>query len=128
MIIYKVEKEKSKKDREVSKKDNKEDDKSRDRKKRKEKEDSVIDDGNSDIKSAKSKIKAGARVGEEIKLNYSQLQDAQNQNINDSDQQIPEEKRCYYHQLPLFFYCESCEEPICEQCTQLGPHNNQVKT
>ncbi len=40
----------------------------------------------------------------------------------------PEPKRnCVHHQKDLVLYCESCEEPICDQCSTLGPHNNQVK-
>jgi palmitoyltransferase len=38
-----------------------------------------------------------------------------------------EEKLCYHHHnQKLVYYCESCEEPICQQCTTLGPHNNQL--
>jgi palmitoyltransferase len=39
----------------------------------------------------------------------------------------PEPKRsCIHHQKDLILYCESCEEPICDQCSTLGPHNNQL--
>jgi hypothetical protein len=33
-------------------------------------------------------------------------------------------KNCVHHELSLNLFCESCEEPICRQCTILGPHNN----
>lgn len=26
----------------------------------------------------------------------------------------------------MLLYCQSCEEPICELCTRLGPHNTQT--
>jgi palmitoyltransferase len=38
----------------------------------------------------------------------------------------PREKFCVHHTSSLVFYCESCEEPICQNCTILGPHNNQL--
>ena len=36
------------------------------------------------------------------------------------------EKECFHHRQKLTNFCETCEEPICEQCVVLGPHNNQV--
>jgi hypothetical protein len=36
------------------------------------------------------------------------------------------EKICIHHGQALMFFCETCEEPICNQCAILGPHNNQV--
>ena len=38
----------------------------------------------------------------------------------------PNIKNCHHHRLPLQIYCESCQEPICRNCSLLGPHNNQV--
>ena len=35
-------------------------------------------------------------------------------------------KLCYHHGNPLKFYCESCEEPICQECHLIGPHNNKL--
>lgn len=33
---------------------------------------------------------------------------------------------CSHHGLVLEIYCDSCEEPICQQCIIMGPHNTQV--
>lgn len=33
---------------------------------------------------------------------------------------------CYNHNLALKFFCTSCEEPICDKCQVLGPHNNKL--
>ncbi|KAL4468003.1 hypothetical protein ABPG72_015873 [Tetrahymena utriculariae] len=35
-------------------------------------------------------------------------------------------KICVHHGTDLVYFCESCEEPICRNCTKLGPHNNQL--
>ena len=35
-------------------------------------------------------------------------------------------KMCYHHNMPLKFYCESCEEPICQECQIIGPHNTKL--
>ena len=33
-------------------------------------------------------------------------------------------KLCYHHQQhPLNYYCDTCNEPICNQCQIIGPHN-----
>ena len=34
--------------------------------------------------------------------------------------------KCYHHNLPLKFFCESCQEPICLNCKTFGPHNNPL--
>lgn len=36
------------------------------------------------------------------------------------------EKVCFLHGQKLVYFCETCEEPICDKCILLGPHNNQV--
>lgn len=33
---------------------------------------------------------------------------------------------CYHHNLPLRLYCESCDEPVCQNCQVMGPHNTQL--
>ena len=38
---------------------------------------------------------------------------------------IPE-RNCVHHGRPLRFYCEACEEPICEDCQFSGPHNTEL--
>ncbi len=35
-------------------------------------------------------------------------------------------KLCYHHNNILKLYCESCEEPICNECQFIGPHNNKL--
>lgn len=31
-----------------------------------------------------------------------------------------------HHGLRLDIFCESCDEPVCKDCSVVGPHNNQV--
>jgi len=31
---------------------------------------------------------------------------------------------CFHHNLQIKFFCESCQEPICSECKNFGPHNN----
>ena len=33
---------------------------------------------------------------------------------------------CYHHNIPLRYYCESCDEPICNLCQKQGPHNTSL--
>ena len=33
---------------------------------------------------------------------------------------------CYHHSIPLRYYCESCDEPVCNLCQQQGPHNTSL--
>lgn len=35
-------------------------------------------------------------------------------------------KLCFNHNLKLELYCETCEEPICNDCYELGPHNTKL--
>jgi hypothetical protein len=35
-------------------------------------------------------------------------------------------KLCYNHSNKLNLYCETCEEPICSDCFNLGPHNTRL--
>ena len=35
-------------------------------------------------------------------------------------------KLCYNHNSPLKYFCETCEEPICQECQILGPHNGKI--
>ena len=34
--------------------------------------------------------------------------------------------KCYRHNIPLRYYCESCDEPVCNLCQQQGPHNTSL--
>lgn len=38
----------------------------------------------------------------------------------------PPARHCIHHNVPFQYFCETCEEPICQQCTVLGPHNTQL--
>ena len=35
-------------------------------------------------------------------------------------------KLCLHHNSPLKFFCETCEEPVCQECQLQGPHNNKL--
>jgi hypothetical protein len=35
-------------------------------------------------------------------------------------------KKCFLHQQQLRYFCDSCEELICYDCTVMGPHNTQL--
>ncbi|MCQ2819700.1 MAG: hypothetical protein MJ252_20740 [archaeon] len=35
-------------------------------------------------------------------------------------------KYCFHHNAPLRLFCETCEEPICQECQFVGPHNNKL--
>ena len=37
-------------------------------------------------------------------------------------------KLCLHHNQTLSFYCSSCDEAICKECQQLGPHNTKYHT
>ena len=37
------------------------------------------------------------------------------------------QKNCYLHKDQILkLFCESCEEPICQECHMIGPHNNKL--
>lgn len=39
----------------------------------------------------------------------------------------PTSKTCFLHNNELIqYFCESCEEPICQKCQMIGPHNNKL--
>ena len=33
---------------------------------------------------------------------------------------------CIHHKLPLKLFCDSCNEPICEECKVIGPHETKL--
>ena len=39
---------------------------------------------------------------------------------------MPGSEVCFFHSQAIRFYCDSCEEPICYDCTIMGPHNTQL--
>ena len=39
----------------------------------------------------------------------------------------PTSKTCFLHiNDSIQYFCESCEEPICQKCQMIGPHNNKL--
>ena len=39
----------------------------------------------------------------------------------------PTSKTCFLHNNEsIQYFCESCEEPICQKCQMIGPHNNKL--
>ena len=45
------------------------------------------------------------------------------QNTQNELDYIKIKKLCYHHQHPLILYCDTCDEPICNECQIIGPHN-----
>lgn len=39
---------------------------------------------------------------------------------------VDRKKMCLLHKQPLRYFCVSCEELICYECTVMGPHNTQL--
>ena len=39
---------------------------------------------------------------------------------------LDRKKNCVLHGKPLRYFCDSCEELICYDCTVMGPHNTQL--
>lgn len=39
---------------------------------------------------------------------------------------LDRKKICLLHKQPLRYYCDSCDELICYDCTVMGPHNTQL--
>lgn len=35
-------------------------------------------------------------------------------------------KICMLHSKPLLYFCDTCEELLCSDCTTMGPHNTQL--
>ena len=36
---------------------------------------------------------------------------------------VSQSKTCMLHGKPLRYFCESCDELVCYDCTVMGPHN-----
>lgn len=34
--------------------------------------------------------------------------------------------RCQQHELPFSLFCDRCDEPVCDQCSVVGPHNSSI--
>ena len=39
---------------------------------------------------------------------------------------VAQSKTCMLHGKPLRYFCDSCEELVCYDCTVMGPHNTQL--
>jgi len=39
---------------------------------------------------------------------------------------VTQSKTCMLHSKPLRYFCDSCEELLCYDCTVMGPHNTQL--
>lgn len=39
---------------------------------------------------------------------------------------VPTEPQCAYHMKTLTYFCENADEPICYDCTIMGPYNTQL--
>jgi len=42
------------------------------------------------------------------------------------NQHVTQSKTCMLHNKPLRYFCDSCEELLCYDCTVMGPHNTQL--
>ena len=60
--------------------------------------------------------------------NRKQLNSVHNNNISNSNiLNITSNKTCFLHvNEQIKYFCESCEEPICQKCQMIGPHNNKL--
>ena len=39
---------------------------------------------------------------------------------------VTQSKTCMLHDKPIRYFCDSCEELLCYDCTVMGPHNTQL--
>ena len=46
--------------------------------------------------------------------------------FNTFNPQGAEKRTCTLHGKPLLYFCDSCEELLCYDCTVMGPHNTQL--
>ena len=50
-----------------------------------------------------------------------------NNNTNNTILSSTSSKTCFLHaNEQIQYFCESCEEPICQKCQMIGPHNNKL--
>ncbi|KAL4433153.1 hypothetical protein ABPG74_010848 [Tetrahymena malaccensis] len=122
------EKDKSK-DAKDSKDKKKSSDKSVDKKEKDSKKDSKSDKSVDTKKSKKEGDKKAVKIDEAPSKAEIQIQEPpaiQQRQLVEIPVVQPEERLCIRHKLPLKYFCETSEEPVCEQCTIQGPHNNQL--
>lgn len=59
----------------------------------------------------------------QLHSNINNINNASNSNIFSSTAN----KNCFLHtEEQIQYFCESCEEPICQKCQMIGPHNNKL--
>ena len=59
--------------------------------------------------------------------NRKQLNTGNNNISNSNILNITPNKTCFLHvNEQIQYFCESCEEPICQKCQIIGPHNNKL--
>lgn len=91
------------------------------------------DDKPKDKKDEKSKSKDPKKGGDTSTKGAGSKKGLDQSEIPPTDRSVPVQPEsdrpqpvCMTHGKPLPIYCTSCEEPICEDCATIGPHNNQV--
>jgi hypothetical protein len=92
------------------------------------------DDKGKDKKDEKSKSKDPKKGGDAPAKGAGSKKALDQSEIPPTDRSVPElpgqdrpQPVCMTHGKHLIMYCTSCEEPICEDCSTVGPHNNQVE-
>ena len=80
-------------------------------------------------KKSKSKDKKSKKKEDKSKESKGKISSRKSEpKVNDENApKVGGEFVCVQHNSNLIYFCESCEEPVCQLCTTLGPHNNQVK-
>ena len=59
--------------------------------------------------------------------NIKQLNAMNNSTNNNNIFLLSINKTCFLHSNEeIQYFCESCEEPICQKCQMIGPHNNKL--
>jgi len=99
-------------------------DKNKDKEKEKEKEKKSSKD--KEKKKTEDEAPASSRNLEKSKTKGTLALSAAEEEPAENAEDSKKNKTCIHHQQELVLYCESCEEPICEKCSILGPHNNQL--
>jgi len=78
-------------------------------------------------KSAKKSAKKGSRKTSKSKTPRKKSVDAAPKPI-EAPIIVPEPPKnlCVYHSKPISYFCENADEPICFDCTVMGPYNTQL--
>jgi len=75
--------------------------------------------------SKEEPVVGGAPVGDGVNVGLPNLNQGYDMTAAGSIMQDNNmrKKMCLLHKQPLRYFCESCEELICYDCTVMGPHN-----